>query len=43
MGLVKKNIFLLSCFGEIYQKLPRGKMGHLDPIMGDDVKFPEKL
>ena len=34
---------LLSRFQEIYQKLPRGKTGHLDPIMGDDVKLPQKL
>ena len=25
------------------QKLPRGKTGHLDPIMGDDVKLHKKL
>ena len=24
------------------QKLPRGKTGHLDPIMGNDVKLPKK-
>ena len=35
--------FLLSCFEEIYQKLPRGKTGHLDPNMGDDVKLHKKL
>ena len=36
-------LFLLSCFQEIYQKLPWGKTGYLDPIMGDDVKLHKKL
>ena len=36
-------ILLLSRFQEIYQKLPRGKTGHLNPIMGDDVKLHKKL
>ena len=36
-------ILLLSRFQEIYQKLPWGKTGHLDPIMGDDVKLHKKL
>ena len=42
-GFSITSILLLSRFQEIYQKLPWGKMGHLDPIMGDDVKLHKKL
>ena len=34
---------LLSHFQEIYQKLPQGKTGHLEHIMGDDVKLHKNL
>ena len=36
-------ILFLSRFQEIYQKIPRGKTGHLDPIMEDEVKLHKKL